>query len=272
MHKSRVFVGVVGFSDVERHALNTVFRLSEDRDLSYEPWQPPGCQGAQASLAAVQVLLVDGESAEAVLTHARELPAGQRLIWVGADAPHHAWRVLERPIVWSAVLHDLDAVFAAHQVDSGYLDLDITSPAPLTGDAGDAPGLERRALLIGVDADDAAVLRSALALANTSEIDVVSSTDWAMTLMGRNVYGCGVFNLDEHQLDIWALVRLFNTRFPQAHSFALTATGGSWLAWWNRRRVLRNSQQAGVSAVLMRPLQARDFTPWIDRLSAKGAG
>ena len=33
----RVFVKVVGFSDVERHALNSVFRLSEDRDTIYSP-------------------------------------------------------------------------------------------------------------------------------------------------------------------------------------------------------------------------------------------
>ena len=269
MHKSRVFVGVVGFSDVERHALNTVFRLSEDRDLSHGPWSPPAEQGEQASLTSAQVLLVDGESAEAVLTHARELPTGQRLIWVGADAPHHAWRVLERPIVWSEVLHDLDAVYAAHQVDSGYLDLDITSPAPLTGDAGNSSGFARRALLVGVDAPDAMVLRSGLAQANMPQIDVASNTDMAVSLMGRNVYSCAVFNLDEHQVDAWALAQLFSTRFPQAKSFALRETGGGLWDWWNRRRMLRNSQQAGVSALLVRPLQARDFTPWIDRLQAR---
>jgi hypothetical protein len=31
----RVFVKVVGFSDAERHALNTLFRLSEERDTHY---------------------------------------------------------------------------------------------------------------------------------------------------------------------------------------------------------------------------------------------
>jgi hypothetical protein len=265
MNKQRILVSVVGFSDVERHALNTVFRLSEERDLSYAPWSPLIAPGARPSLAAAQVVLVDGESAEAVLTHAREMPAGQRLIWVGADAPSHAWRVLERPIVWSGVLHDLDAVYAARQADSGYLDLDITSPAPLTGDAGTS-GSERRALLVGVDAFDAEVLRSGLALADTSEIDVALNTDMAVALMGRNTYRCAVFNLDEHQVDAWALARLFRTRFPQAMSFALSETAGPVGDWWNRRRVRRSSEQAGVSALLARPLQARDFTPWIDLL------
>jgi len=266
MFKPRVFVGVVGFSDVERHALNTVFRLSEDRELSYEPWSPLAEQGAQTSLTAAQVLLVDGQSAEAVLTHARELPTGQRLIWVGADAPPHAWRVLGRPIVWSDVLHDLDAVHAACQVDSGYLDLDITSPAPLVSNAGKSSVFERRALLVGVDAVDAEVLRSGLTQANMPEIDAVSNTDMAVALMGRNAYSCAVFNLDEHQVDAWALAQLFRTRFPQAKSFALSETGGGLWDWWNRRRMLRSSKQAGVSVLLVRPLQVRDFKPWIDRL------
>jgi hypothetical protein len=266
MHKQWVFVGVVGFSDVERHALNTVFRLSEDRDLSYAPWTPPGVAQAQAPLGPAQVLLVDGESAEAVLAHARELPAGQRLIWVGADAPPHAWRVLERPIAWSDLLHDLDAVYAAHQVDSGYLDLDIFSPAPLGGDARESEIVKRRALLVGVDAADAEVVRSGLARVQASEIDAVFNTDLAVTLMGRNAYCCAVFNLDEHQVDAWALARLFRTRFPKAKIVALSATAGPLGDWWSRRCVRRNSQQAGVSALLARPLLARDFTLWIDRL------
>lgn len=266
MYKPRVFVGVVGFSDVERHALNTMFRLSEDGDLSYAPWSPLIDQGAQTPLAPAHVLLVDGESAEAVLTHARALPTGQRLIWVGPDAPSHAWRVLERPIVWSDMVHDLDAVYAACQVDSGYLDLDITLPVPLVGKAANSSGVERRALLVGVDAADTEVLRWGLTQANTSEIDAVFSTDMAVMLMGRNAYSCAVFNLDDHQIDAWALAQLFSTRFPQAKSFALSETGGGLWDWWNRRRVLRNSEQAGVSALLTRPLQARNFTPWIDRL------
>jgi hypothetical protein len=266
MYKPRIFVGVVGFSDVERHALNTVFRLSEDRGLSYEPWSPCVAPGEQAPTAPAQVLLVDGQSAEAVLTRAREMPAGQRLIWFGADAPSHAWRVQQRPIVWSAVLHDLDAVHAACQVDSGYLDLDVTVPAPLDSDTGDGHAFERRALLVGVEAGDAEVLRLGLTQANVSGVDVVSCTDLAMALMGRNAYRCAVFNLDEHQVDAWALAQLFSTRFPKAKSFALSKTGGGLWNWWSRRRMLRNSQQAGMSALLMRPLQARSFMPWVDQL------
>ena len=106
MQKQRVLVSVVGFSDVERHALNTVFRLSQSRDLSYAPYVPLTAPGVAAPKGVSEVALVDGESAEAVLSHAKEMPTGQRLIWVGKDAPEHAWRVMDRPIDWAAVRRD----------------------------------------------------------------------------------------------------------------------------------------------------------------------
>ena len=66
MDKQRIYVHVVGFSDVERHALNTVFRLSEERELAYAPWAPLSAPGVQPSNFLAEVILVDGASAEAV--------------------------------------------------------------------------------------------------------------------------------------------------------------------------------------------------------------
>ena len=75
---SVVRVQVIGFSDVERHALNTVFRLSREREVSYGPWR--AASGLLEEMPPV--LLVDGDCAEAVLVHARaprlpDDPAGQ---------------------------------------------------------------------------------------------------------------------------------------------------------------------------------------------------
>ena len=162
MQKQRIFVGVVGFSDVERHALNTVFRLSETRELSYAPWVPLVAPGAKPPAMNAEVMLVDGESAEAVLSHAKGLPTGQRLIWVGPGAPAHAWRVLDRPIQWASVLNDLDAVYAARQADSGLLDLDVTRPAPLDLELESSPEPVRRALLVGLNGQERLTLRAGL--------------------------------------------------------------------------------------------------------------
>ncbi|EWS63223.1 hypothetical protein Y695_03545 [Hydrogenophaga sp. T4] len=75
MQKQRIFVGVVGFSDVERHALNTVFRLSETRELSYALGAARRSRRKPPAMNA-EVMLVDGESAEAVLSHAKACPPG----------------------------------------------------------------------------------------------------------------------------------------------------------------------------------------------------
>ena len=53
-----VFVKVVGFREVERHALNTLFRLSDDRPTTYAVWTPD-------APVMPHVALIDGPTAAA---------------------------------------------------------------------------------------------------------------------------------------------------------------------------------------------------------------
>ena len=267
MLNQRIYVSVVGFADVERHALNTMFRLSEDREVSYAPWVPLVAPGTQPALMAPEVLLVDGECAEAVLAHAKETPSGQRLIWVGPDAPDHAWRVLQRPIQWAHVLHDLDAVYAARQADSGYLDLDFTSPAPLGDEAAPDAMPPSRALLVSTDLAERETLRLRLGAIGVLEIDEVGNTESALELLGRNRYVCAAFNLDEHHLDTWSLAHLFAQRNPTALSIGLSEHVGMQGGWWSRRRVQRDARRARFTTVLARPLQPRDLAPWLELIT-----
>ena len=266
MLNPRIYVSVVGFTDVERHALNTIFRLSEEREVSYAPWVPLTAPGAQASPMTAEVLLVDGESAEAVLAHARETPTGQRLIWVGPDAPEHAWRVMQRPIQWAEVLHDLDAVYAARMVDSGYLDLDFTSPAPLGADPSLPVTPPRRALLVSNDLGEREILRLRLTLAGIDEVDEVGNTESAVELIRRNHYCFAAFNLDEHHLDTWSLASLLAEHDPQACNLGLRQHVGPQGHWWSRRRVLRDARKARLTAVLARPLLPQELAPWLEPL------
>lgn len=266
MQKQRVLVGVVGFSDVERHALNTVFRLSEERGLSYAPWIAPAPGDANAALVPPQVMLVDGSSAEAVLSHARQLPRGQWLIWVGPDAPEHAWRVLERPIQWVNILHDLDAVFAVHQADSGLLDLDITSPAVLHDEPDAAGSPPKRALLVGVSDEEASLLRHNLSLVGVEEVDMVTTTNDTIDLLGRNLYCFGVFNLDDQHIDPWTLMALFRKRNSDALPVAISELAGPLAGWWSRRRTRRNAERLGIAALLARPLESEALSKWMERL------
>lgn len=263
MLNQRIYVSVVGFSDVERHALNTIFRLSEDREVTYAPWVPLIAPGAQPAPMTAEVLLVDGESAEAVLAHAKQTPVGQRLIWVGSDAPEHAWRVLTRPIQWARLLNELDAVYAARLVDSGYLDLDFTSPAPLgEGVAPAAPS--HRALLVSTHLAERETLRLRLTAVGVGDIDEVGNAESAVELLGRHAYSCGVFNLDEPHLDAWSLARLFAKRNPMALSMGLSIHLGPDGAWWRRRRVSQDARRARLTTVLQRPLLIHDLAPWFD--------
>jgi hypothetical protein len=262
----RIHVGVVGFSDVERHALNTIFRLSEGREIAYAPWVPLVAQGSGISVTGPEVVLVDGESAEAVLFHAKPSPEGQRVIWIGDEAPEHAWRVLSRPISWSSLLEDLDAVYAARQVDSGFLDLDITSPGELD-DLADRPQMPiRRALLVGLDVGDSTLLRGQLAAVGVEEVDAPRSTEQAVDWISRHEYQCGAFNIDNHQVDAWLLSRLFAESNPHAMNLGLSEHASPLAAWWSRRRVRKDSHRSGINALVSRPLSRAELLLCMDRL------
>lgn len=266
MHKQRILVSAVGFTDIERHALNTVFRLSQERELAYEPWVPPNMPSANPPIDEAQVILVDDDCAEAVLFHVRP-PEGPRLIWVGDDPPAHAWRVWKRPIDWAEALMDLDSVFVAHQVDSGLLDLDVSLPAGLTVEEEQAlPGGDRRALIVAPESGEASCLRECLALAAVRRVDEADTTEGALELMARHRYVCGVFNLDNHQVDGWALMRLFVERQPQAMTLAASQWAGPVANWWTRRRMRRSAEQVGTGALLPRPLTVAALAPWMELL------
>lgn len=255
-------VKVVGFSDVERHALNTVFRLSQDRDVGYAPWLP-----GDPSTDTPPVVLADGESAEAVLLQARELDEGQRLIWVGPDAPAHAWRVLERPMDWAELVDSLDAVYAATQSDSGFLDLDISQPTPLEIEIGEFPEVGvRRALVVGSPPEEAAFLRTRLTLAAVPFVDEAATSERAAEWMTQHHYLCGVFNLDDHHVDAWGLMQVFRERYPTALVLALTELVGPSASWWRRRRVRRDTQRLGIAGVLARPIDAPRLSQWFEML------
>ena len=264
MEKDRIYVEVVGFSDVERHALNTVFRLSEERDLAYAPWAPLVAPGTPVHGAYAEVTLVDGQCAEAVLLHAKVPPQGQRLIWVGPHAPVHAWRVVNRPIQWAELLNDLDAVFAARQADSGFLDLDVTLPGPLDDVIG-APAT-RRALLVGSPESERAVLRTLLSAQRIVDIDTAQTTETALELMTRHRHVCGVFDLDDHHVDTWQLARPFSQQNTQALTMGISQHAGPLAPWLNRHRVRRDTERTGINALVARPLEESQLRRWIELL------
>ncbi|MBC7609232.1 MAG: response regulator [Polaromonas sp.] len=136
----RVFIKVFGFSDAERHALNTAFLLSESRSLSYGLWSTQAAQAAQ-------VAFVDGESWEATLELAKPEHDELKLVWVGERPPAKAWQVFARPLQWAAVIDALDGSYAPSQIfipdavslpAAAALDIDFDLDLDLAADV-DAP-------------------------------------------------------------------------------------------------------------------------------------
>ncbi|MDO9400879.1 MAG: response regulator [Polaromonas sp.] len=99
-----VFVKVFGFGDAERHALNTLFRLSQYGPIAYMLWSDEAPVKAEA-------LLMDGESWEAGVELARPSFEPLPLIWVGNYAPQQAIAVFQRPLRWPEVIDAMDQLF-----------------------------------------------------------------------------------------------------------------------------------------------------------------
>jgi CheY-like chemotaxis protein len=213
----RVFVKVVGFSAAQRHALNTAFRLSEDRDAAYVLWTP-------AAQEVPQVLLLDGDSAEA----RQELQASgageAKLVWVGADPPQHSWRVFTRPISWPEVIQALDEHFApqgAIDFDLGHSEAADTQPPelePLT-----------RALVASSDREQRLYLRARLALAGLTAVDEADSGAEALRLAAMQSYSIAVVDHSPPGVDGWAVVKALRAR-PGARPFVIVTKSGGFIA------------------------------------------
>ena len=226
-----VFVKVVGFREVERHALNTLFRLSDDRPTTYAVWTPD-------APVMPHVALIDVESYEAGLALASPgLNRNLKLICVGAGAPAHAWRVFSRPLNWTAVLHVMDQLFAKPTVD---ISLEID------GDSGGAipPGV-RLTLLVDPSRDERLYLRARLSLAGLIEVDEVESVAQAQAKVRERHYDIVIIDVDTPD-DPWGLVERLVSMEPPIGSVVITTVNNSW-------QMHERAELAGCRAVLDKP-------------------
>jgi len=226
-----VFVKVVGFRDVERHALNTVFRLSMDRPTCYALWTPE-------APVMPHIALIDVESYEAGLALASpNLNRNLKLICIGNGAPAQAWRVFPRPINWTAVLHAMDKLFAPVGVD---ISLDLAEE----GRPQVPPGV-RMTLLVDPSRQERLYLRARLSLAGLIEVDEVETTMEAMARVKERHYDLVIVDVDAPD-DPWALVARLVNMEPPIGSVVVTTINNSF-------QMHQRAEQAGCRAVLEKP-------------------
>ncbi|MBA2961180.1 MULTISPECIES: response regulator [Ramlibacter] len=192
----RVFVKVVGFDDVERHALNTLFRVSGDSGNGFALWTPE--TRGEPGLA-----LIDSESYEARVEFESPLNDKLRMVWVGPHAPARAWRSFQRPLRWPEVIAAMDELF--RPVEPLDFDLDVAEPAS---------GV-RRALIASPDRAERLYLRARLALAGITQADEAETGPQAMELVRNNRYQVAFIDFGLPGLGGWDLVRQVTAAQPR---------------------------------------------------------
>jgi CheY-like chemotaxis protein len=241
----RIYIKVVGFSDEERHALNTLFRLSEQCLVMYQLWSP-------TARAPAGMALLDGDSYEARLEAESPLNGDMKMLWVGSDAPPQVWRSLPRPFAWPEVIEAMDMVFQPPSVD---LDLDLPPPAEDTRPHR-APKL---ALIVSPSREERLYIRARLALAGLTQADEAESGNEAATLARDKQYDFAVVDFQLPDMTPWDLLRqLRQGKKPIVH-LALTKAQRSFAehvrAWLG-----------GAEVLLDRPPHPQRLNDWLGRI------
>jgi len=236
----RIFVKVFGFDDVERHALNTVFRLSETRSTAYALW-------TAAAPDEAELALIDGDSWEAAIELANPAHDDLKLVWIGDNAPSRARLAIKRPLQWAAVIEGMDALLEAEHPqaagkpaeaeldldllsESGaVLDLDLdfdseapTAPAPLEEPAAEAQ--QAQVLVVDADRDARLYLRARLAMAGRLVVDEAASGSEALKLMDTRLYKLVILDMDLPDIDGWEMVKRVEASRPPIEFLILTGS------------------------------------------------
>ena len=236
-------VQVLGFSDVERHSFNTLFRLSTRHITSYKLWTPE-------SASQPNVAIIDVDSYEAMLElESPNFNPNLKVIAIGADAPNTAWLCLPRPIDWVGLVRELDTLFATLVA----VDIDIG----IGGDATDRVALPGVAvcLVVSLVPEQRLYLRARLALAGHTEMNEADSLAKAFQLLSQRHYDLVIIGLDLADADPWVLVEALKDMQAPPRSVVLATTSPT-------RSVMERADQLGCAGLLeipFVPLQVLDM-------------
>lgn len=213
---SIVWVKVVGFSAIERHSLNTLFRLSSHQAPEYCLWTPDAPVPPQVSLIDMDCHEAEVELASpAFNSHAK-------IICVGGKTHEHAWSTFARPVDWNAMVQVLDGLFSTQ----GYVDVDTGFDSMDT----DVPPGVRVTLLVGLKQEERMYLRARLSLAGLTDVDETGTAEQASSAVARRHYDVVVVSLELSDADPWALVQTFQGMLAPPQAIMVATEHPSWPA------------------------------------------
>jgi CheY-like chemotaxis protein len=229
-----IYVKVLGFADVERHALNTIFRLAQDSEPHYELWTvdtpvPP------------HVALVDLDLHESdVMLASPNHNANLKVIGVGARQHPAAWRHFERPVPWTEVLEALASLFLT-------VDLDLTESSQEAPDTviNVAPGM-KMCLVVDDVKEHQLYLRTRLALSGVVHVHEATTAESGLEQAKQRYLDVVIVSAELPQVDVFALIEKLAALEPAIGSLVLTAKDASW-------QVRERAEQLGCVGVLAQP-------------------
>ncbi len=256
-----IFVKVVGFGEVERHAINTMFRLSQEHEPTYNLWTPD-C-GMAPQLALVDV---DSYGWELELASPATSPS-LKLICVGTQPPAHAWRAFPRPIHWPDIVAAMDSLFlmelTAPQAEAGTgvdIDFDLLGEAPPTlAPPVPAPPGVKLVLLVDAVREHRLYLRARLALAGLVAVEDAQTGAEALELAGRRHFDLVITSLDLYDISGWKLVAQLVSLEPAIGAVVLTTSDASW-------ETHEQAEHAGCRGVLVRPFDPLQVQQLLQRV------
>ena len=228
-----VYVKVVGFTDVERHALNTLFRLAQGQPATYMLWAPE-------LPAPPHLALIDVDSYEAGVEMASPgFNPNMKMICVGSAAPGNAWRTFARPIHWPDVVHAMDELFApapALDIDIDFADTPVNALPP---------GI-KVSLIVADSLDERMYLRARLALSGLTEVDEAQSGAQAVELAGARHFHLVLASMNLPDMDGWKLIEQLVALQPPIGCVVISTTDPSW-------QMRERAEQAGCHGLLVKP-------------------
>lgn len=243
---SIVWVKVVGFSDTERHSLNTLFRLSERMLPSYALW-------TRDAPSPPQVLLLDVDSYEAGLEMVSpNFNSNLKLICVGDNPPSDAWRSFTRPLDWPSLLQVLDGLFAPQ----GDVDIDIGEGAEV--EKAVPPGV-RVSLMVGLSRQESLYMRARLSIAGLTDVDEVDTAGQAREKTLRRHYDLVVVSLELADSDPWKLVADLKNLSEPPHSVVVATMSPSWAA-------MEQAEQLGCLGLLEIPFDPQQVLALLQKV------